>query len=118
MQFGVFLAPHGFSDTKSPTQLYDEALEQAHLILREEFGFQVIEDDSAILEQLLRGLGKTVAKLELIDRVQAREHWLIVALDIFLRLIAKAAEERVDGNSGALLHADGGDVPAGFAGLF
>jgi alkanesulfonate monooxygenase SsuD/methylene tetrahydromethanopterin reductase-like flavin-dependent oxidoreductase (luciferase family) len=40
MQFGVFLAPHGFVDTKSPTQLYDEALEQAQCA--DECGFDYV----------------------------------------------------------------------------
>ncbi len=62
------------SMSKPPPALADETLEQAHLVLGEKLGFQIVEDDRAILEQLLGRLGKAVAQFEFVDGIQAREY--------------------------------------------
>ena len=61
----------------------DELLQQRQLILREERGFDVVENHGVVLVQFLGRLGKAAAKLILVFRAETDEHGLVVLLGRF-----------------------------------
>ena len=80
---------------ESAAALGNKFLQQGHLVAREKIRFEVIHYHRVIAVEFLGRLGKTAHQFRRVARVEAHEHRLVVAFDLFLRLIAEAAEERV-----------------------
>src|SRR5262249_54576568 len=62
---------------------------------------EIIDDHGMVSVEIFRATRKSRAQLHFILRVKANEDRLIVAFDIFRRLVAKPAEQRVAGLAGA-----------------
>src|SRR5882724_11331422 len=73
----------------------DELLEERKLVLLEEAGLDVVENDGVVAKQGVGILRKAAAELFLVFRAQANQHRLIVLLGRVVGLVAKAAKERV-----------------------
>ncbi len=60
--------------------LGDEVPDQGELVLAEEAGLEVVDDDRVVLVQLLGRLGEAVAQLGIVGRAQPVEHRLVRAV--------------------------------------